>query len=58
MCATEENLDQNEFYGPTGRSNWVGPVGAHHIEAHAKDKEVSKRLWEVSEKATNTQWVF
>ena len=29
MCATEPNLDQSGFYGPTGRSNWVGPVGAH-----------------------------
>ena len=58
MCATEENLDQTAFYGPTGRSNWTGPVGAHHIEAHAKDKVVSKRLWEVSEQATGVQWKF
>lgn len=26
MCATEPNLDQTAFYGPTGRSHWVGPV--------------------------------
>lgn len=58
MCATEENLDQNEFYGPTGRSNWVGPVGAHPIEPHAKDKAVAEKLWEVSEKATNFKWEF
>jgi len=51
MCATEKQLDQKKFYGPTGRSNWVGPVGAHKIEPHAKDKAVAKRLWEVSEKA-------
>ncbi len=56
MCATEADLDQKEFYGPTGRSNWVGPVGAHKIEAHAKDKEVSKRLWELSEKETGVNW--
>ena len=56
MCATEEQLDQTEFYGPTGRNNWVGPVGAHHIEAHAKDKAVAKKLWEVSEQATNMYW--
>lgn len=56
MCATEENLDQTEFYGPTGRSNWVGPVGAHHIEPHAKDKTVAKKLWEISEKATGLTW--
>ena len=56
MCATENDLDQSEFYGPTGRSNWVGPVGAHHLEPHAKDKAVAERLWEVSEKATGLKW--
>lgn len=56
MCATEENLDQTAFYGPTGRNNWVGPVGAHKLEPHAKDKAVAEKLWEVSEKATNFKW--
>ncbi len=56
MCATELNLDQKGFYGPTGRSNWAGPVGAHKIEPHAKDKTVAKRLWEVSEKETGVKW--
>ena len=56
MCATEENLDQKAFYGPTGRRNWVGPVGAHKIESHAKDKAVAKRLWDLSEKETGVQW--
>jgi len=58
MCATEDNLDQTAFYGPTGRSNWGGPVGAHHIEPHAKDKAVAKRLWELSEKETGVKWNF
>ncbi len=56
MCATEPNLDQKGFYGPTGRSYWVGPVGECKLEPHAKDKKVSKRLWEVSEKATGIKW--
>lgn len=56
MCATEGNLDQNAFYGPTGRSNWVGPVGAHHLEPHAKDKAVAKRLWDLAEKETGVNW--
>ena len=56
MCATEKDLDQSGFYGPTGRSNWVGPVGAHKLEPHAKDKAVAERLWEVSEKATGLKW--
>ena len=56
MCATEKDLDQSAFYGPTGRSNWVGPVGAHKLEPHAKDKAVSARLWELSEEATGLKW--
>ena len=56
MCATEKDLDQSDFYGPTGRSNWVGPVGAHKLEPHAKDKAVAERLWEVSEEATGFVW--
>ena len=56
MCATEDELDQKEFYGPTGRSNWVGPVRAHEIKPHAKDKSIAKQLWDLSEKATGLKW--
>lgn len=56
MCATEENLDQKGFYGPTGRNYWVGPVGECKLEAHAVDKSVSKKLWQVSEEATGFSW--
>lgn len=58
MCATEEDLDQKGFYGPTGRSNWTGPVGEHKIEPHAIDKVVAQRLWELSEKETNFKWTI
>lgn len=56
MCATESNLNQSGFYGPTGRNNWTGPVGEHKLESHAKDKAVAKRLWELSEKETGVKW--
>lgn len=56
MCATEPNLDQKGFYGPTGRNNWTGQVGPHEIKPHAKDKAVAKRLWELSEKETGVKW--
>jgi NAD(P)-dependent dehydrogenase (short-subunit alcohol dehydrogenase family) len=58
MCATEPNLDVERFYGPTGRSNWVGPVGAHEIKPHAKDKTAMKKLWELSEKETGVIWAI
>ena len=56
MCATESNLDQSGFYGPTKRMNTVGPVGEHKLEPHAKDKTVAKKLWELSEKETGIKW--
>lgn len=56
MCATEPDLDQGGFYGPTGRNYWTGPVGECKLEPHAKDKHVMERLWEVSEKATGFEW--
>jgi len=49
MCATEPDLDQAGFYGPTGRNYWTGPVGECKLEPHAKDKAVAERLWDVSE---------
>lgn len=56
MCATEPNLVQSGFYGPTGRNNWTGPVGAHTLQPHAKDKAVAEKLWKVSEKETGINW--
>ncbi len=56
MCATEPELDQSAFYGPTGRSNWVGPVGPHELKPHAKDKVAANKLWELAEKETGVSW--
>ena len=56
MCATEPNLDQSGFYGPTGRNYWTGPVSECKLEPHAKDKVVAKKLWEISEKAIGLKW--
>ncbi|GAA5225004.1 SDR family oxidoreductase [Membranihabitans marinus] len=56
MCATEPDLDQSGFYGPTGRNYWTGPVGECKLEPHAKDKAVAKKLWEVSEEAIGLKW--
>jgi len=56
MCATEADLDQSGYYGPTGRNYWTGPVGECKLEPHAKDKAVMEKLWAVSEKAINLKW--
>ncbi len=57
MCATEEALtEQRALYGPTGRMEAVGPVGKGTLNAHAYDKAVMSRLWEMSEKAVGFEW--
>ncbi len=56
MCATEPDLDEGGFYGPTKRMNTSGPVGECNLEPHAKDKAVAEKLWDVSEEATNFKW--
>ncbi|MFW2366182.1 MAG: SDR family oxidoreductase [Desulforhopalus sp.] len=56
MCATEKDLDQKGFYGPTGRSYWTGPVGECKLEPHAKDKAVAEKLWTLSEEKTSLNW--
>ena len=56
MCATEPDLDQKGFYGPTGRNYWTGPVGECDLEPHALDKPVAERLWDLSEEETGVEW--
>lgn len=58
MCATEDGLEQRALYGPTGRMEFVGPVGKGTLHAHAYDKPVMVRLWDVSEDATGFTWQF
>lgn len=56
MCATEDGLELRELYGPTGRNEWVGPVGKGTLEPLAYDKPVMDRLWSLSEKETGFAW--
>ncbi|MBV2361509.1 SDR family oxidoreductase [Thalassococcus sp. CAU 1522] len=56
MCATEEGLEQRALYGPTGRMEFVGPVGKGTLEPHAHDKAVMEKLWERSEQETGLSW--
>ncbi|PHR46080.1 MAG: oxidoreductase [Fluviicola sp.] len=58
MCATEEDLEQKAFYGPTGRGYFKGPVGECKLEPHALDKSVMEKLWDLSEKETGVKWNF
>ena len=56
MCATEDGLEQRALYGPTGRAEFVGPVGKGTLHPHAYDKPVMERLWALSEEETSLSW--
>ena len=56
MCATEDGLAPRVLYGPTGRMEWVGPVGKGTLASYACDKPVMARLWALSEKETGIKW--
>ncbi|WP_086982822.1 SDR family oxidoreductase [Vibrio aphrogenes] len=56
MCATENNLEQRAYYGPTGMMNFGGPVGICKLESFVLTPEVLTRLWALSEKETGITW--
>lgn len=58
LCATEDGLEPRALYGPTGRMEFVGPVGQGTLEPHAYDKDVMTKLWDWTEEATGHSWSF
>ncbi|MDO6540804.1 SDR family oxidoreductase [Alteromonas stellipolaris] len=56
MCATEENLKERAYYGPTGIMNFGGPVGVGKLESFVLQKDALTRLWALSEKETAIDW--
>jgi len=56
MCATEDGLEQRALHGPTGRMEFVGPVGKGMLEPYAYDKAVMEKLWDRSEEETEFSW--
>ena len=58
MCATEDNLKERAYYGPTGLMNFGGPVDEGKLEPFVLNKEVLTKLWALSEKEISFQWLF
>ena len=56
LCATEDGLQEETFYGPTERGEFVGIIGKSKLQNHALDREVASQLWEVSEQKTGLSW--
>ena len=56
LCATEEGLESEAFYGPTQRGEMTGAIGKCKLLPHALDREVASRLWAISEEKTGLKW--
>ena len=55
MCATEEGLKSEKYYGPT-RFEMVGPIGECPLEEFVLNREEAAKLWTISEKKTSLSW--
>ena len=58
MAALDTNVEGGEYFGPLGRRGMTGKPGKVDSKPHAKDKEVAKKLWEVSEKLVGFKYDF
>lgn len=56
LCATEGNLVENGYYGPTKRGEMAGPVGECSLEKNVLDIAEANMLWSHSEDATKVLW--
>ncbi|WP_270725559.1 SDR family oxidoreductase [Shimia sp. Alg240-R146] len=56
MCATENSLELERLYGPTKRSQTVGPIDACPLDDCALDKDMAAKLWTLSEEKTSLSW--
>jgi NAD(P)-dependent dehydrogenase (short-subunit alcohol dehydrogenase family) len=56
MCATEEGLEPERYFGPTRRSQTVGPVDECPLEELALNQEAAEKLWTLSEEQTSLSW--
>ncbi len=56
MAAMDENVKGGEYFGPTGFNGMKGEPGKVKSLRHSYDKEVAKKLWEVSEELTHSKF--
>lgn len=56
-AALNDDVKGGEYFGPTGKREMKGPAGRAKISSRAKDTEVAKKLWEVSEQLTEIKYL-
>ena len=49
LAAADPSAEPGAYYGPTGLGQARGPVGKSFVADRAKDEDVARRLWEVTE---------
>ncbi len=49
LAAADPSAEPGAYYGPTGLAQARGPVGKSYVHPKAKDEDVARRLWEVTE---------
>lgn len=58
LCATEDGLENEAFYGPTKRAETVGLIGKSTLLPFALTKSVASKLWAISEEKTDFKWII
>ena len=56
MAAVAPEVRPGGYYGPTGFQQTRGPVGECAVSDRARDEEVARRLWEVTEELVGPFW--
>ncbi|WP_404308301.1 SDR family oxidoreductase [Neorhodopirellula lusitana] len=56
MCATEVEVESQKLYGPTKRSEMVGPIDECPLNECVLDREAAAKLWTLSEQKTSLSW--
>jgi NAD(P)-dependent dehydrogenase (short-subunit alcohol dehydrogenase family) len=56
LAATSPDAKGAGYYGPAGPFELIGAPGPAVIGKHAKDPDVARKLWEISENLTRVQW--
>ena len=55
-AATAPEAAPGGYYGPIGRGERTGAVGASRVMPQARDERVARRLWEISEQLTGVSF--
>lgn len=56
-AAIDENANSGDYFGPDGWQEWKGYPVKVDTNNLAKDETIAKKLWEVSEKLTNVEFI-